>query len=346
VVWLATMLGYQGGGRQRSLAIAPLSHAIGYHGIFLSTLATGGTFHALAPLEPAGALDMIERHSINYLFTLPTILQSLVEAPSYRPERMRSLENVYWGGATIPPELLDRIHREWPARLGHIYGTTEVMCALCNTAPLGQHDVLGQAYGSRVRIAALDDFATTVEPGAEGELLIDATTDAIFSGYLDRPDATAEKLRGGWYLTGDGAVELPDGTLRLLGRVDDMIRSGGEYIQPEEVEVVLRSHPAVRDAAVVGVTDARWGQIAVACVAADAAAAPAAELDRLCRESSVANFKRPRGYVYVEALPWSPAGKLLRRDLRSMAARARDGEGAAPFHDVSSSGGPSAGGPG
>jgi acyl-CoA synthetase (AMP-forming)/AMP-acid ligase II len=325
VEWLATMVGFHSRD-QRSLAIAPLSHAIGYHGIFLSTLATGGAFHALAQLEPGGALDAIERHAINYLFTLPTILQSLVDAPSYRPERMRSLETVYWGGATIPPELLDRLHREWPARLGHIYGTTETMCALCNEAPIGQHDVLEQPYGTRVRIADLDDFDRTVAPGAEGELLIDATNDAIFSGYLDRPDATAEKLRDGWYRTGDGAVELPNGAFRLLGRVDDMIRSGGEYIQPEEVEVVLRAHPAVRDVAVVGISDSRWGQIAVACVAAHETAAPAAELDRLCRESRVANFKRPRGYLYLDALPWSPAGKLLRRELRSAATRARDGE--------------------
>ncbi|HEX2464000.1 MAG TPA: AMP-binding protein, partial [Thermoanaerobaculia bacterium] len=336
VTWLPTQVGFRGGTHLRSLAIAPLSHAIGYHGIFLSTLAFSGTFYALSPLEPSRALDVIERNAINYLFTLPTILQGLVGAPSYSPERMRSLETVYWGGAPIDPALYDRLRREWPAKLGHIYGTTETMCALCNPEPADQPDVLRQVYGSRVRIADLTDFDRTVAAGADGELLIDATTDAIFSGYLDRPDATAEKLRAGWYLTGDGAVELPDGSVRLLGRVDDMIRSGGEYIQPEEVETVLRSHPAVRDVAVVGITDPKWGQIAIACVAGDAGAAPALDLDRLCRESRVANFKRPRGYVYLEALPWSPAGKLLRRELRAIATRARGGDGAIRFEDLSS----------
>jgi acyl-CoA synthetase (AMP-forming)/AMP-acid ligase II len=329
VTWLPTQVGFRGGTHLRSLAIAPMSHAIGYHGIFLSTLAFNGTYYALSPLEPAHALDVIERNAINYLFSLPTILQS------YAPARVRSLETVYWGGAPIGTTLYDRLRREWPAKLGHIYGTTETMCALCNPEPADQPDVLRQAYGSRVRIASLEDFERTVELGAEGELLIDATTDAIFSGYLDRPDATAEKLRAGWYLTGDGAVELPDGSFRLLGRVDDMIRSGGEYIQPEEVEAVLRSHPAVRDVAVVGITDPKWGQVAIACVAGSAEAAPAVDLDRLCRESRVANFKRPRGYVYLEALPWSPVGKLLRRELRAIAAHARGGEGSVPFHDVS-----------
>ena len=200
VTWLPTQIGFRGGTHLRSLAISPLSHAIGYHGIFLSTLAFNGTFYALSPLEPSRALDVIERDTINYLFTLPTILQALVDAPTYSPARMKSVETVYWGGAPIHRALYDRLRREWPAKLGHIYGTTETMCALCNPEPADQPDVLLQAYGSRVRIADLADFDRTVAPGAEGELLIDATPDAIFSGYLDRPDATAEKLRGGWYL--------------------------------------------------------------------------------------------------------------------------------------------------
>jgi 2-furoate---CoA ligase len=335
VTWLPTQVGFRGGPRLRALAISPMSHAIGYHGIFLPTLAFNGTFYALSQLDASRALDTIERHAINYLFTLPTILQGLIETPSYSPQRVRSLETVYWGGAPIDPALYARLRREWPAKLGHIYGATEVMCALSNTEPGDHPDLLLQSYGSRVRIADLEDFERTAAPGQEGELLVDATTDAIFSGYLDRPDATAEKLRGGWYVSGDGAVELPDGCIRLLGRVDDMIRSGGEYIQPEEVETILRSHPAVRDVAVVGVTDPKWGQVAIACVAGTDEAAPAADLDRLCRDSRVANFKRPRGYVYLEALPWSPAGKLLRRELRAIAARARGGEGALAYHDVS-----------
>ena len=114
-----------------------------------------------------------------------------------------------------------------------------------------------------------------------------------------------------------------------------MIRSGGEYIQPEEVEPVLRSHPAVRDVAVVGVTDPKWGQIAVACVAGEAGAAPAIDLDRLCRESRVANFKRPRGYVYSRHCPGArPASYCVASCARSPRARA-SGEDAVAFHDVS-----------
>ena len=336
VTWLPTQVGFRGGTHLRSLAIAPLSHAIGYHGIFLSTLAFSGTFHALSPLEPSHALDVIERHAINYLFTLPTILQALVDAPTYSPARMsRSRPCTGAARRSTPRSTIACGASGRPS-----WGTSTAPprpCARCATrSPRDHPDVLLQAYGSRVRIADLADFDRTVAPGAEGELLIDATTDAIFSGYLDRPDATAEKLRAGWYLTGDGAVELPDGSVRLLGRVDDMIRSGGEYIQPEEVETVLRSHPAVRDVAVVGVTDSKWGQVAIACVAGDAGAAPALDLDRLCRESRVANFKRPRGYVYLEALPWSPAGQApAPRAARDRHARAR-GDAAIRFEDLSS----------
>lgn len=334
IVWLSTMMGLRSGPWLRALAISPLSHAIGFHGIFLPTLAYGGTFYTLSAFDPEAALEAVERHAINYLFTLPTIFAALLAAPGYAPSRVQSLEKVYWGGAPMTPELLDRLAQEWPASLGHIYGTTEVMCALCNPEPAGRPDVLRQAYGARVRIADLEEPERTVPTGEEGELLVDATGDVIFSGYLDRPDATAEKIVDGWYRTGDGAVELEDGGIRILGRVDDMIRSGGEYIQPEEVETTLARHERVRACAVVGVPDAHWGQLAVACVVADGAPVPVEELDLLCRESGLANFKRPRGYVFLDSLPMSAANKLLRRELREIGAQAREGRGDISFHST------------
>lgn len=336
IVWLSTMLGLRSGPWLRALAISPLSHAIGFHGIFLPTLAYSGTFYTLSVFDPDAALDLVEKHAINYLFSLPTIFAAMVAAPGYDPSRLRSLDRVYWGGAPIDPSLLDRLAREWPATLGHIYGTTEVMCALCNPDPVGQPDILRQVYGAKVRIADLEDHARTVKPGEEGELLVDASSDVVFSGYLDRPDATAEKVIDGWYRTGDGVVELEDGGIRILGRVDDMIRSGGEYIQPEEVEAVLAGHPGVRACAVVGVPDTHWGQLAVACVVPDGGTIAVQELDRLCRDSGVANFKRPRGYLFLDSLPMSTANKLLRRELRELAAKAREGRAEASFHATQS----------
>jgi acyl-CoA synthetase (AMP-forming)/AMP-acid ligase II len=105
-------------------------------------------------------------------------------------------------------------------------------------------------------------------PGEEGELVVDATADARFTGYLNDPEATAAKLVGGWYRTGDSAYLHPSGDVVLTGRIDDMINSGGENVHPEEVEAVLARHPAVREAAVVGVPDPRWGEVVIGCVMA------------------------------------------------------------------------------
>ena len=325
VVWLSTMMGLRSGPHIRSLGCSPLSHAIGFHGVFLATLAYNGTFFTMSSFDPASALDLIERHSITYLFSLPTLYSAMVSAPAYRPERVKSLQTVYWGGSPIEPALLEQLDREWPATLGHIYGTTETMCPLCNTNPVGEHDVLLPAYSSRVRVALEDDPETSAAPGEAGELLIDATTDATFSGYLFRPDVSADRVRNGWYHTGDAAVQDAAGRVRLAGRLDDLIRSGGESIQPDEVEHTLASHPDVSEAAVVGAPDPHWGQVVVACVVGKNGSLDTAELDRWCRESRLADFKRPRLYAFVDVLPRGPGGKLLRRALRDRVADARTG---------------------
>src|ERR1019366_3921151 len=104
------------------------------------------------------------------------------------------------------------------------------------------------------------------EVGEEGELLVDASADATFLGYLNRPDATAEKLHGGWYRSGDIAVQREDGDLEVRGRLDDMIITGAENVHPYEVEAALACHPEIAEVVVLGVPDERWGEIVVACV--------------------------------------------------------------------------------
>jgi 2-furoate---CoA ligase len=187
---------------------------------------------------------------------------------------------------------------------------------------------LRPGFYSRTRVVAHDGAPVDlVQPGEEGELIVDANVDTIFSGYLNRPDVTAEKVRDGWYYTGD-IVRLEDGgDVTLMGRVDDMIRSGGENIHPEEIEAALEDHVDVAECSVVGLPDPRWGQVVVACVVAAGEAPDAAALDAHCRAGALAPFKRPRGYVFVDDLPKNAAGKVLRRLLRDLAAAARDGTG-------------------
>ena len=334
IVWLSTQAGLRHGPHTRALGCMPIAHAIGFYGLFLASLAHGGSFHTMTAFDPAAAIDLIEERGITYLFAVPTLYHAMLDAGNYAPRRMKSLALCLYGGASIDAKLLERMAAEWEnARFRHIYGTTETMCSGFNPDPVGDSAALRAGYASRVRAIVLgggpDD---RLGPGEEGELIVDATGDAVFSEYLGRPEVTSENVRAGWYYTGD-LVNLDErGCFTLRGRVDDMIRSGGESIHPEAVERALRKHASVADCAVVGLADAKWGEIVVACIAAKASISPA-DLDRHCRSGRLAGFMRPRAYLFVEEIARNPGnGNILRRRLRDQAAAARDsGEG---YHGV------------
>ena len=148
----------------------------------------------------------------------------------------------------------------------------------------------------------------------EGEIIAHLSSDEAFEGYWRRPEADAKALRQGWYFTGDTGYFDQHGNLFVTGRVDDMIITGGENVSPVEIESCLSLHPAVSEVAVVGLSDARWGKIVAAFVKRRTAVTPE-DLDQHCRTSGLANFKRPRRYLFVAAIPKSPVGKLLRRKL-------------------------------
>jgi 2-furoate---CoA ligase len=155
-----------------------------------------------------------------------------------------------------------------------------------------------------------------LDPPGEGEILCHMSSDEAFTGYWNRPDADAKAIRDGWYHTGDVGRTDEDGDLWVVGRVDDMIVSGGENIHPVEVEDVLARADGVHEIAVIGAPDERWGQRVVACVVADEEVTAEA-LDAFCLASTtLARFKRPREYRFVDELPKSASGKILRRFLR------------------------------
>ena len=322
IVWLATHAGLHCGTHNRALGFMPLSHAIGFYGVFLVTLGFNGTFYVQSAFDAAKAVDLIERHGITYMFAIPSLYLAMALAPNYKPERMKSLQLVLWGGANLDPGMWERMRRAWPCTLRHLFGTTETMCSLYNPYPNGQLLRLRPGYYSRVRVIRPNGKPDErVQPGEEGELIIHTGADTIFTGYLNRPDADADKLRGGWYYTGDMVLLHPDGDVDLRGRVDDMVRSGGETIFPEEIEIVLGKAPGVAEAAVIGLPDPRWGEIAVACIVGKGLTAEA--LDAHCRGSTLAAFKRPKAYLFLDQLPRN-ATKVIRRELRATAAKARE----------------------
>ena len=324
ITWISPMGGLRIGTHTRILGLAPISHCIGYYGNFLAALAYSGTFYVMSQFDPARAVEMIAEHKITFLFTVPTFFTGMVQAPNYDPAKMSSLELVLFGGASIPPAMLERLDREWPATFRHIFGTTETMCSLYNPTPVGQSNRLRAGFYSRIRVVQYGGGVDAiVAVGEEGELLVDANADTIFDGYLNRAEATAEKMHDGWYYTGDVFRRLEGGDIELVGRVDDVIRSGGENIHPDDVEPIVRSHPGVGEVSVVGIKDDYWGEMTVACVVASDAAVTAADLDAHCKASSLSPYKRPRGYVFIEELPRNAANKVLRRVLKETAGKAR-----------------------
>jgi len=156
-----------------------------------------------------------------------------------------------------------------------------------------------------------------VAPGEKGEIIASLASDEAFAGYWNRPDADAGALRDGWYFTGDMGWLDAEGELYVAGRVDDMIISGGENVHPVEIEDVLARHPDVRDVAVVGEPDDRWGERVVAFVVPRVPGLTFEALDAFCRAAAdLASFKRPRRVVFVREIPKTASGKILRRLLR------------------------------
>ena len=196
------------------------------------------------------------------------------------------------------------------------YGSTEIYTFSVHRDQRAKPGCAGRAaLNARLRL----------DPPGEGEILCHMCSDEAFAGYWNRPDADEKAIRDGWYHTGDVGRLDEDGDLWLVGRVDDMIVSGGENIHPLEVEDVLARAPGVREVAVVGAPDDRWGQRVVAYVVADGDVT-AEELDAFCLASdALARFKRPREYRFVPELPKSPSGKILRRMLRDETVSEHDG---------------------
>ena len=178
------------------------------------------------------------------------------------------------------------------------------------------------AIGQTLRVVVADPDRRvapdeTVPTGEPGEIIASMASLDAFTGYWKRPDADEKAIRDGWYFTGDLGRFDENGEIYVLGRVDDMINSGGENIYAEEVEDVLAKSPHVLGVAVIGLEDERMGERVAAFVEPATPEATPEALDRHCLESGLARFKRPRAYAFVRAIPRSASGKLLRRHLRT-----------------------------
>ena len=291
----------------RTLGVMPLYHTMGVHSM-LAAAAVGGCFVTQPTWEAEAALELVARERITALYLAPTLFYDLVHHPRLADADTSSVRTIAYAGAPMTSALVEKVADTFaPEIFVNHYGSTEIYTF---SVQRDQHAKPGCAGR-----AALNARLRLDEPG-EGEILCHMSSDEAFSGYWNRPDADEKAIRDGWYHTGDVGRLDEDGDLWVVGRVDDMVISGGENIHPVEIEDVLAGAPGVREAAVIGVPDDRWGQRVVACVVADEGVT-AEELDAFCLSSQrLARFKRPREYRFVDELPKSPSGKILRRMLR------------------------------
>jgi 2-furoate---CoA ligase len=201
------------------------------------------------------------------------------------------------------------------------YGSTEIYTFSVHRDQAAKPGCAGRAsMNAMLRLVSTAEDAgpdDVVPGGEEGQVVCRLDSAEAFTGYWNRPDADEKAIRGGWYFTGDVGRVDQEGDLWLVGRVDDMIVSGGENVHPLEVEDVVARHPKVIEVAVVGEPDDRLGQRVVAVVVVEPGTT-ADDLDAFCLGSdALARWKRPRDYRFVDALPKSPSGKILRRLLRT-----------------------------
>jgi long-chain acyl-CoA synthetase len=302
----------------RWLVASPMFHTGGIIGT-LATVWAGGTHVIMPRFDPDLAVDLIEREAVTHTLLVPTMLATAADAQLARPRDVSSLRHLSHGASPISAETLWKTRRAFPAaELLHVYGTTE---ATPITTLLPHEELIldtprirscGQpATGVEVRV--VDSAGAEVTPGTVGDILVRSAS--VMAGYWQKPEATAEVMRGDWYLTGDLGYRDDESYLYLVDRAKDMIVSGGENIYSTEVEDALASHPAVGEAAVFGVPDPRWGESVYAVVFVRQPVT-ANELADHCRKR-IGGFKVPRHVeLRFEPLPKSAAGKILKRELR------------------------------
>jgi 2-furoate---CoA ligase len=300
-----------------TLGVMPLYHTMGVRSLLAMSL-IGGTFVCLPRFDCAAALALIERERVSNLYLVPTLYHDIVHHPDFARRDVSSVRKLGFAGAPMTDGLLATLTAAFqPDLFVNHYGSSEIYTFTINQDAARKAGSAGRAgINQLIRIVKLGSAspADLAAVGEEGQIIAIASGDEAFEGYWNRPDADAKAFRDGWYFTGDTGYADGDGDIFVTGRVDDMIITGGENVSPVEIESLLSLHPAVAEIAIAGLPDERWGQIVTAFVKRRAPVTPDL-LDQHCRTSGLANFKRPRRYVFVDAIPKSPVGKLLRRKL-------------------------------
>jgi acyl-CoA synthetase (AMP-forming)/AMP-acid ligase II len=318
--WLATGEFLTPGGR--FLHAAPMFHLADL-AAWTAQVVLGGT-HVIIPMfEPVAVMKAIETHQITDALLVPTMIQMLVSHPAIAEHDVSSLRRLFYGGSSIPAATLSRAMKALPAvRFTQAYGMTELSPVATLLLP-DEHQLEGPnamrlRSGGRAAphadVRIVDPGGAEVPRGTVGEIIVRGGH--VTPGYWNKPDETAAALRDGWMHTGDGGWMDERGFVYVVDRIKDMIVTGGENVYSIEVENAVAQHPAVAAVAVIGVPDPDWGERVHAVVVLRAGAEATAEQIRQHVKSLIAGYKAPRSVEFVDALPVSGAGKVLKRELR------------------------------
>jgi len=301
------------------LHAAPMFH-LADGAAWVARNALGGTHVMIPQFSPAAVAAAIEAHRVTEAVLVPTMIQMLVDDPASAQADLSSLRRLIYGASPISEALLERAAKRLPTTsFVQLYGMTELSpVATCLTAADHGHDRLRRSAGraaphAEVRIVDEEDRELPI--GETGEIV--CRGGHVMLGYWNRPEETAAALRGGWMHTGDGGYLDQDGYLFVVDRIKDMIVSGGENVYSTEVENALAGHPGVAACAVIGVPDPQWGERVHAVVVPVPGATPSEEQLRDHVRALIAGYKVPRSVEFVETLPLSGAGKILKRELRA-----------------------------
>jgi acyl-CoA synthetase (AMP-forming)/AMP-acid ligase II len=320
--------------RGSALLCVPLYHIAGVTSM-MTSLFTGRRLVILRQFAPAAWLDTVQRERITHAFLVPTMLKRIIEHPDFDRCACSSLEILAYGAAPMPVPVIRRALEMFPPTVGFIsaFGQTETTATVTMLLPedhrlggappemerkLQRLSSIGRPLPD-VEVRVVDAAGAEVTRGEIGEIAV--RTPRLMKGYVSPGDATAQTIVNGWLHTRDMGWMDDDGYLYLAGRKDDLIIRGGENISPAEVEAVLHTHPAIDEAAIIGVPDVEWGEQVMAIVVPRAGSTlTAEEVIDWCYQR-LASFKKPELVHFVRELPRNPLGKVLRQELRQQVVK-------------------------
>jgi acyl-CoA synthetase (AMP-forming)/AMP-acid ligase II len=323
---------------ETNILTVPLYHVAGVQAV-MAAIYGGRTLAMMRQFEVKDWMNTVQEEKANRAMLVPTMLKRVIDEPDFGKYDLSSLRVITYGAAPMPFEVIKKAIEVFPGVMFiNAFGQTETASTITTLGP-DDHVITGteeekakklkrlQSSIGRpmddVEIKIVDDDLKEVPTGEVGEIL--ARGPRVMSGYWKDAEKTAKALTpDGWLRTSDKGYVDDEGYIYLAGRGDDMIIRGGENISPEEVENVLYAHPSIEEAAVIGVPDPDWGQEPKAIVVLKKGrTAPADEIMEFCRQR-LSSFKRPRYIAFIDELPRTSTGKVLKRDLRASHGEAKN----------------------